>query len=147
MGNISGGQALQKRLDEIAKKLKKKATLRVGFLENATYPDGTPVAMVAAVQDFGSPAQGIPPRPFFRNAVHDHAPEWPNQIEALARSADYDAEVILGQMGEVIAGQIRQSIIDTNEPPLAPATVKRKKSAKPLVDTGHLLQSVDYEVE
>jgi len=147
MGALSGGEALQRRLDEIAKKLKSAATLRVGFLENATYPDGTPVAMVAAVNEFGAPSRGQPPRPFFRNAIRDHAPEWPDQIEALVASTDYDAATVLGQMGEMIAGEIRQSITDTNEPPLAPSTIKRKGHEKPLVDSGVMLGSVDYEVE
>ena len=54
---------------------------------------------------------------------------------------------MLGQTGEAIAGQLRESIINLTEPPLAPATVARKGSDKPLVDTGHMLASVDYEVE
>ena len=49
-------------------------------------------------------------------------------------------------MGQGISGQLKQSIVDTNEPPLAASTIARKGFAKPLVDTGHMLQSVDYEV-
>ena len=49
--------------------------------------------------------------------------------------------------GEAIAGQLRQSIVDTNSPALAESTIRRKGFSKPLVDTGHMLQSVDYEVK
>jgi hypothetical protein len=30
---------------------------------------------------------------------------------------------------------------------LKPATIRRKGFAKPLVDTGHMLNSIDHEVE
>lgn len=141
------GEKLQQKLDEIASRLKKGAVVKVGFLEGAKYPTGEPVAMIAAIQDFGAPSVGIPPRPFFRNMVAAKKGEWPAALQGLLKANDYDAERALALMGEGIAGQLRQSIVDTNEPPLAPATVRRKKSSKPLVDTGHLLASIDYEVE
>lgn len=145
---VSGGDILNKRLGEIARKLRKAASLRVGFLEGATYPtNGTPVAQIAAIMDFGAPAANIPPRPFFRNMIAEKSSEWPAALEGLVASEDYDSDKILKLMGEGIAGQLRQSIRDTNAPPLAPATIKRKGFDKPLVDTGVLLVSVDYEVE
>ena len=66
---ISTGPGLRKRLSEIARGLDKAAKVRIGFLENATYPDGKPVAMIAAIQEFGAPARNIPPRPFFRQMI------------------------------------------------------------------------------
>ena len=47
----SGSKALEKLADQI-----KKSKLEVGFFESAKYPDGTPVAYVAAIQEFGNPA-------------------------------------------------------------------------------------------
>ena len=45
----------------------------VGFYKTATYPDGTPVAAVAAWNEFGTKGGGwggpIPERPFFRQTV------------------------------------------------------------------------------
>ena len=73
--------------------------------------------------------------------------EWPGAIERLIVENNYDAAKTLGQIGEAIAGQLRQSIIDTNEPPLKPATIARKGSSKPLVDTGVMLNSVSFEVD
>ena len=144
---ISTGPGLRKRLSEIARGLDKAAKVRIGFLENATYPDGKPVAMIAAIQEFGAPARNIPPRPFFRQMIAAKSPEWPQAIADLAVSTDYDAAAMLGQTGEAIAGQLRESIINLTEPPLAPATVARKGSDKPLISTGNMLNSVDYEVE
>jgi hypothetical protein len=40
-------------LRELAKKVAQPRTLAVGFLENATYRDGTPIAYIASVQEFG----------------------------------------------------------------------------------------------
>lgn len=142
------GGGLESKLTDIASKLRGGGVVRVGFLEGATYPDGTQVAMVAAIQDFGAPAAGIPPRPFFRNMVRERSSEWPATIRRLLLENDYDTERVLTLMGEGIAGQLRQSIVDTNEPPLKPATIRAKGGVtKPLVDTGHLLASVDFEIE
>ncbi len=132
---------------ELAQKLKEKAVLRVGFLEKAKYPDGTSVGLVAMVQDFGAPSRGIPPRPFFRNMIRKNEASWPKAIAKTLTMTQYDIPKTLKLVGEGIAGQLRQSIIDTNSPPLSPITVQRKGHSKPLVDTGHMLQSVDYEVK
>jgi len=147
MRRVGTGPSLQAQLDLLARNVTRAVKVRVGFLEKATYPDGTSVAMVAAIQDGGAPAAGIPPRPFFRNMVAAKQGEWPKAIEGLLKANEYDADKTLKQTGAAIAGQLRQSIVDTNEPPLKPATIRRKGHSKPLVDTGHMLQSVDYEVE
>lgn len=142
------GSGLVAHLERIRTRLGRESgkKVRVGFLEGATYPDGTPVALVAAVQDLGAPSRNIPPRPFFRNMVADKSREWPSALRAALKAADYDAEKALGVVGEGIAGQLRQSIVDTNDPPLSSVTIKRKGFDKPLVDTGHMLNSIDKEV-
>lgn len=146
MAKIRGGEGVTKILAEISEKVSRPAGLRVGFLEDATYPDGKPVGMIAMIQEFGAPAVGIPPRPFFRNAVAKYGPEWPEAFGKLLVANGYDVAKTMDQMGFAIAGQIRQSIVDTNSPALAPSTVARKGHSKPLVDTGHMLNSVDHEV-
>lgn len=144
---ITGDKAVQRRLEEIAALLGNGGGVRVGFLEGATYPGGTPVAMIAAIHNFGAPRAGIPPRPFFSNMIVDKSPEWGPAIGQLMVDNDYDVARVLALSGEAIAGQLRQSIADTNSPPLAESTIKRKGHSKPLVDTGHMLRSVSYEVK
>jgi hypothetical protein len=144
---MTGGDKLQAALSAIVGKLSTAETVRVGFLENSTYPDGTSVPMVAAIQEFGAPKVGIPPRPYFRSMIAAKAPGWGAAMGKVLKATDYDAAATLGQMGQGIAGQLRDSIIATDSPALAPATIAAKGSAKPLVDTGHMLQSVDYEVK
>ncbi len=144
---LKGGQALVKRLEELAQKLGDGGTLRVGFLEGATYPDGTPVALVAAVNEFGRPDRNQPPRPFFRGMISEKQKDWPRALGAVAKNNDYDIDKTLGQMGEGIKGQLQESIRSLDSPPLAPVTVARKGFAKPLIDSGHLIASVDYETD
>lgn len=146
MAEIEGGERAMNAIRDIADKLKGAKTLSVGFLDGATYPDGTSVALVAAVQNFGSPKNGIPPRPFFSNMVAEKSPAWGPQLATLLPAVGYDSKMALEQMGQQIAGDLRQSIVDTNSPGLKPATIRRKGFEKPLVDSGHMLQSVDYEV-
>jgi phage gpG-like protein len=147
MAEIRGGQEFERHMTEIARMLGTGRGVRIGFLQGATYPDGTPVALIAAIHNWGAPRAGIPARPFFSSMVRDKSPEWPAAIAGLIRDNNYDARRVLQLTGEAIAGQLRQSVIDTNEPPLAPATIARKGFSKALVDTGHLLQSIDYEVQ
>lgn len=120
---IKGGDKLEKHLAELARKIGGPATLQVGFLENATYPDGTSVAMVAAIQNFGAPKRGIPPRPYFSNMVSEKSPQWPATLATILKSNDYDGAGALELMGHGIKGQLQQSIIDTTAPPLSPVTI------------------------
>ena len=178
MAVLSGGEALEARLRELAGKVSDPATLRVGFLEGATYPDGTSVATVVAAQNFGAPSKGIPPRPFFTTMIARNAPGWGDKLARVLLSVDYDAPRALALMGAGIAGQLRQAIVDTTAPDLSPVTLLLRDrfrgnpeeitfadvqqarrdiaagvqpessgtGAKPLVWTGHLLNSVDSEV-
>ncbi len=147
MAGMTGGKKLDAYLKQIAGRIEAPGTLRVGFLEGATYRDGTSVPMVAAIQEFGAPAKGIPPRPYFRSMIAQRAPEWGGILAGLLVTHGYDGETALRLMGDGIAGQLRDSIVALTAPLLAPATIAAKGSAKPLVDTGHMLNSVDYAVD
>ena len=54
--------------------------------------------------------------------------------------------VVLQMMGELLAGQLRASIIAMKSPPNAPSTIRKKGFDDPLIDTGHMLNSVDFEI-
>lgn len=146
---ISGGEKLEQRLADLAKNVKKAAKVRVGFLEGSRYPDGTSVALIAAINEFGQtrihPNQ--PPRPYFRRMIQEKSPEWPAAVGNLLVANDYDAAKTLNLTGAAIAGQLQKSITDFTSPPLSPITIAKKGFDKPLVDTGQMLKSVSYEVE
>lgn len=154
MATIRGGEKLERAMAELARKVSKPASLRVGFLENARYADGTPVAMIAAINEYGAPSRNQPPRPFFRRMIDAKQGEWPEALATLLVQTDYDAAKALDVAGAAIAGQLRESITTLVDPPLAPSTIRKKGFAKPLIggvtknsQGGHMLKSVDHEVK
>jgi hypothetical protein len=141
---LSGSDGVMKALESIARRMGG-GEVSVGFLEGATYPDGTPVAAVAYWNEFGNSEQ--PARPFFRQMIAKESQSWPKKMAKLAKVTDYDGDKVLGLMGEDIQGAIKQSINDLQSPPLAPSTIKAKGFSKPLIDTSHMINSVGYEVK
>jgi hypothetical protein len=146
MATVTGGEKMRAALKEIAARISKNKGVKVGFLQGSTAPDGMPMALRAAIHNYGAPRAGIPPRPFMTNAVVKYAPGWPGIIVKLLRANDYDVAVTLDLLGLKIKEQIQQSIDDTNTPPLKPATIARKGFAKPLIEYGDMKRSVDYKV-
>lgn len=130
-----------KHLNEIAKKMS--GSVEVGFLEDATYPDGTPVAAVAAWNEYG--ASG-PPRPFFRTMIATESPSWPAKMAGAYKATGGDGAKTLALMGEDIDGALKQSINDFTTPPLAPSTIKAKGFDKPLIDHAVMVNSTGYRV-
>jgi hypothetical protein len=138
---MSASDKLAAKLKGIAAKMS--GSVEVGFLEGATYPDGTPVAAVAYWNEFGNGS--APPRPFFRGMIASESPSWPAKVTALAKSGN-DAPKILALMGEDIDGALKQSINDLTAPPLAQSTIDRKGFDKPLIETSHMVNSTGYRV-
>lgn len=123
--------------------------LRVGIFESARYGDGTPVAGVAAVQEFGSPKLGIPPRAFMRPTAEEKKQEWDEIMKKFSKKILTGRETIAGaldKLGLVASGQIRSTISKIQSPPLSPSTIKSKGNAKPLVDSAIMLNSITHEV-
>lgn len=146
------------RSDAIKKMLKELESkqIQVGFFETAKYPDGTPIAYVAAIQEFGYGP--IPPRPFMRPAELQNQNKWQAGIAAGVKAAlngSITINAALEQVGMVAAGDVRKAIKAVTAPPLAASTIRarqsRKKgkkaaSTKPLVDTSQMLQAVTSAV-
>lgn len=147
MATVKGGTVYKQKLEQIRRSIKTARSVKVGFIEGATEADGASVPMVAAVNEFGVPARGQPPRPFFRRMIKAKRDEWGPALAGLMKANDYDGKLCLEQLGDGIEGQLRQSITDLVDPPLAPATVKRKGFDKPLIDTSTLINSVTHQVD
>lgn len=139
-------------LNKVAAQLESKQ-VKVGFVDGATYPDGTSVAAVATDNEYGIPENNQPPRPFFRNAIALHEKEW---SEAVARGvrAGYPVEQVLELIGAKIQGDVQESIATLVEPALSPTTLHIRRtrkerpteSTKPLVDSKVMIGDVSYEV-
>lgn len=122
--NVS--ESVARKLNDIAKKMS--GTVSVGFLEGATYPDGTPVATVAWWDEMGHGGPfPSPPRPFFRNMISKESPKWPEKMAALAITSDNDGPKVLALMGEDIQSSLIESIANFDSVPLSPTTLQLRK--------------------
>lgn len=122
---------------------------QVGFPSGINYEDGTSVAQVAAIHEFGAPAANIPPRPFIQPTVLAKKDEWVNVISksipkvVMGKATAFD---VLDLVGRVASADIKETITKIESPPLSPITIKRKGSKKPLIDTGLMLATVQSAV-
>lgn len=129
--------------------------LRVGWFDTARYQDGTPVAYIAAIQEFGHGA--IPPRPFMRPTIAQQRQAWRDTLRKGAKQVLAE-RLTFGQMltafGLSAAGEVAESIKAVTAPPLSPRTLAARQSkkktpgvsAKPLIDTALMFQSVTAQV-
>jgi len=144
MAILKGGEKLRAYLEGLADRVGRGGVVQVGFLENATYPDGTSVAMVAAVNDFGH--GDTPSRPFFRNMIALNSDSWGPVVGKMLKQTNYDVSATLSFAGDMVKGELQESILDLWAPPLAASTVKKKGFDKPLIDKSHMINSADYKV-
>ena len=136
----------------------------VGFYRTAKYPDGTPVAAVAAWNEFGTKGGGwggpIPERPFFRTAIRLAR----DDIRQLLRERVDPQRMVVddkmgNELGALVASQIQRTIAEAKFKAPAAATLAARKrpgfrgratpymGAKPLNVEGILRTSVSWQVE
>lgn len=149
--SIKGKSGVIKAINKIQKSLSSAKKVDVGFFANATYPDGTPVAAVAAAQEFGS--ANTPARPFMRTTIAEQSKRWGSGTKAFLKQSGYDAEQALELLGSQATLDMVDKIASITEPALSPRTVaaKRKNGSKmpdkPLIDTGRMSNSISYQVD
>lgn len=107
---------------------------KIGWFESAKYEDGTPVAGIAAVQEFGSPSRSIPPRSFFRTTATEKRQEWAKTAETVSRAAAQGKiapDKVMEAVVMVAEGNVRATITKIMTPPLSPITIelRRRKRA------------------
>jgi len=130
-------------------------SVEAGWFESAVYPNGTSVARVARVQEFGAAIKRgkgviiIPARPFMRLAytrIKQKMPEVQKKIARRMIEGKIQPQQALSQIGLFMEGEIVASIKNGGWAPNAPSTVKRKGFDKPLIDTAQMWQSVASKV-
>ena len=121
--------------------------VQIGFQGDQKYEDGTSIAQVAAVNEFG--ASDIPERPFMRQSFENHEGELQAACDAAQRlvSSGGSAEQALQQIGVVAKGLVQDEIVNGGFAPNAESTIKKKGSEQPLIDTGTMRQSVNFVVK
>lgn len=137
------GKKLQKILKELADK-----EVRVGFQQGkATEEDGTDVCDIAAWNELGT--VDMPSRPFLRMSVDDNSDKINAFMSAQKRNIinGESADRILKKIGIFQKDLIQEKITEGSFAPNAPSTIKAKGSSKPLIDTGRMRQSVNFEIK
>ena len=133
---------LRKKLNEMHNK-----KVSVGYFSNSTYADGTPVAYVASIMEFGE--MHTPARPTIRPSLEKNKAKYYDLInKAIVNSlngSDFKTGLmIVGKMG---AEDIQAEIRNLQNPPLSIKTILKKGHSKPLMDTKVMFQSVASKVD
>ncbi|QNT79311.1 hypothetical protein [Entomobacter blattae] len=135
---------LQALLNQFAK-TPERLTLRVGIGaepgSEPDYPDGTPIALVARANEFGTArtnaegdsVQHIPPRPFMRQTIEANEGKWGNDLKSNFATRPDKAQSILEDLGDAMAKDIKNTIDAFKHPGNALSTIARKGFDNPLI--------------
>lgn len=136
-----------------------KTNVMVGIPESAAARgDGAPItnAVIGYLNEFGSPAQNIPPRPHLAPGVANATAKVVPQMRAAALSAvdgdKQETEKRLNAVGLIAVSSVKATITAGLSPGLSTATLYRRQHRKvaprmgtqPLVDTGDYLKHITY---
>lgn len=109
-----------------------------------------PNVAIGVIHEFGVPEVGIPERSFLRSTYDAKIGDYATILKKGARDV-YDGKVtserVLGRVGEKFASDVKGTINAGIDPPLQPATIARKGSSKPLIDSGQLKGSISWRYE
>lgn len=127
----------------------------VGFqVGKDDYEDGIPLVEVAFCNEFGTLNEDgsvhSPSRPFMRQSVENHVDEITQACGAAAKavgSGQMSAQQALSSIGDMLVGVTQNEIRDGEFEPNAPSTIRKKGSSKPLIDSGHMRQSVHFFIK
>lgn len=140
--------------DAMKKNLKagKHLSVNVGFFDEYYGPENNnlPVAYVAKIQEEGL---GPPMRPFIRNGFMEDniktlswlTPQVKGMISAVALG-QMSWNQLYQKLGPVFVEIMKKEIEDWTSPMNAPLTIELKGFNDPLIDTGKMLDSVEYRV-
>lgn len=112
-------------------------------------------AAIGYINENGSPAQNIPPRPHLKPGVKSVEQDFMPHLKAAAQKAlEGDAEgavTSLDRAGTVAANGVKRYITITGFTPLADATIanrlrRGRTGNKPLIDTGEYRRSITHVV-
>ena len=104
------------------------------------------VAQIANYHEFGKGHN--PERSFIRASFDKNLDEYTRVGEKLIGQAlelQVEADGVAEALGEHIVGKTQEFLTDLKSPPLKPATIARKKSSNPLIDTGQLRDSIEWK--
>lgn len=142
------------RLEELIHDLRarKAGHVAVGVIDGSggeeIRDEGITMAGLAVVHEYGAPRRGIPARLPMTLTLERKASEIQEAQIRLGREIlkGMPTTDALATLGEYVSSEIRMTIQSGLEPPNTEATIEKKGSSKPLIDTGRLVNSYTYVV-
>lgn len=134
--------------DSNGKRTKQKETVKKPTVTNA---------YIASIHEFGSPKEGIPPRPTLGPALNNNKDEFSKILTESFKNGDIDSGFEM--IGQLAVDKVKNEITETTRPSLKENTVrarlrhkKQGKSvsltiAKPLVHTTQMRDAVNFSKE
>lgn len=155
------------RILEIMEQLQNKK-IKVGILSNT---DGK-MLMIANVHEFGCTIEvtdkmraylhrqglhlkketaviNIPERSFIRAGFDENEQNIMSRIEVLIQKVirdELDIDAFYEFIGNYCVDRIKEFLVDLDNPALSSYTIEKKGSSNPLVDTGHLKDTITFEI-
>ena len=131
----------------------KDSVVKAGILAkdgSQNHSEGITVFQIGMIHEFGVPEKNIPRRSFIRVPIENNIKEITKLIEnnhRLVSENVMSAKIALDRIGIKAQNTIKESFRNNDWKANSRATVKRKGSSRPLIDTGQLIGSISYIVE
>ena len=125
-----------KDIAKLIEKLSHKRVL-VGIPMENDPRDDAPIgnASIGYINEFGSPAVGIPPRPHLVPGVEASLPQVKRKLEAALKSvvsgsSQFSVDAYLGQAGQLAVNSVKRTIRAGLQPNLSPYTVLHRTTGR-----------------
>jgi len=129
--------------------------------DSDAYPDGTSLIEVATDHEFGSEqarsytstrgnkvsVSGVPERSFLRSTAKEKRSEWSELVTKGVKSVLKGKITVKDAMNKVglrAESDVKKKIVAISDPPNSPQVIADKGSSNPLIDTGHLVNSITH---
>lgn len=106
-------------------------------------------ATIADIAFFHENGIGVPKRPWLSgwlNAEQSKIQDFTRKLAAQRVTGDLSSERALKMLAVFSKGAIQKYLVTGNFKPLSEITIARKRSSKPLIDTGQMRSSLDARV-
>jgi hypothetical protein len=148
------GHLRERRGDKLTKRGRQYAKRR---REAVADPKALSLVQIAAINEFGG--GNVPERSYLRSTFDEKARVYRRRLTRGLEQA-VDAAIVrngkgtmtatleraLQTLGTQVARDVQMKVRDLRDPPNAAITIERKGSSNPLVDTGRLRGSIDWEI-
>lgn len=130
----------------------RKLVALVGIPSDAKRHEDNPnigLAEIAFIMEKGSAVNNIPARPFMHQTRDRNEKRMIGLSKKLLKAISNGSTTAMDaikKLGASYEGAMKRIFIEGSFAPNAPATVRRKKSSRPLIDTGLLRQSIKHKV-